>query len=55
MVVTISKAKSKFYWVNNKFVGYICDVTYCHADTSKVLKILDLLKYIDITFPTIYI
>ena len=47
--VTLSRAKSQFFQVGIKIVGYICDAAGYHLDTSKVLKILDWPKCTDIT------
>lgn len=47
--ITIAGAKSQFYQAGMKIVGYICNATSHHPNTSKVLKIFDLPKYTNIT------
>lgn len=48
MDITISRAKSQFYYSGIKIVSYICDFEGWYLNTSKVLKIFNKLKYINI-------
>lgn len=48
--ITIPGAKSQFYQAELKIVGYICDMDGRYPNTSKILKILDWPKCINITF-----
>lgn len=43
--VIIARAKFQFYWASIKIVRYIYDANGRYSDISKVLKILDWLKY----------
>lgn len=47
--VILAGGKSQFCQAGIKFVGYICDADGCHHDASKVLKILDLPEYTEVT------
>lgn len=48
--ITMLRAKSQFYQAKLKIMSSICDVNSCHLNTSKVLKIMDWPKYINIIF-----
>ena len=45
---------SQFCCSRIKIVGYVCDSKGQHPDTSKVLKILDWLEYVDITTARVF-
>lgn len=52
--IIIAEAKSQFCCFGIKIPGYICDSERRHSDTSKVLKILDLLHCVDITITQVF-
>lgn len=47
--ITIFRIKSQFCWANMKIVRYICDADSCYPNISKLLKILNYLKYTNTT------
>lgn len=53
--ITISRAKSQFCYAGIKIVGYSYNFERWHLDTSKVLKIFNWLKYVDITIAQVFI
>lgn len=48
--IMIANAKSQFCQAGLKILSYICDAVGHHLDTSKVLKILNKSKCINISF-----
>lgn len=52
--VTIAGAKSQFYQVSIKIIGYICNIDGCHLNILKVLKILDWSECINTTSSCIF-
>ena len=51
----ITEAKLQFCQAGIKIIEYICNVNDRHADTSKVLMILDWLKYFNKTLAWVFL